>query len=290
MNIKVSSISTSCLDYYKDKPKNIDLIRIKIFIDNKEYIDGKDITPSYCSKLLKENYKIVIKTSQPSLGDLITYFKDLFKKGYKKVFIPTLSPKLSGTYNTVVQAKKILQREVKKFEIIPYDTNTISFSEGYFAIEAERLFSNGFSVEKVIKHLDWLKKNNTIFFIVNSLDRLIFSGRLNQTKGFFGRLFRIKPILQLNENCDINIISKKIQLESAFSFIIKKIKDYIEGVNKKNFLIYLLYVLYEDKIKDSFKKSLEKEFQINNILEIPVSSSILAHLGNNVIGVGIIKF
>lgn len=79
------------------------------------------------------------------------------------------------------------------------------------------------------------KKNNTIFFIVNSLDRLIFSGRLNQTKGFFGRLFRIKPILQLNENCDINIISKKIQLESAFSFIIKKIKDYIEGVNKKIF-------------------------------------------------------
>ncbi|WP_153368965.1 DegV family protein [Candidatus Phytoplasma sacchari] len=285
-NIKVCAISTSCLDYYNQKNKDIDLIRVKVFMDNKEYVDGENISSFDFYQLLKKNSKLSVRTSQPSLGELINYFKNLYEKGYKKVFIPTVSKTFSGTYNAIVQAKKMINKVI---EVIPYDTNTISFSEGYFSIIAQNLFSQGYSVEQVIQNLDFLKKNNTIFFVVNSLNQLVKSGRLTSTKGFLGRLFRIKPILQINDKGCINIIEKKMKLDSAFCFIIDKIKNYIEDLEDDNFLIYLLFTRYENKLKSKFKFMIINEFKIKNILEIPVSPSIGAHVGEDVIGVGIIR-
>ena len=279
--IKVTAISTSCLDYYHDKPKNIDLIRIKILIDNKEYIDGQDITALDFYNKLNNNSKISVKTSQPSLGDLVNYFEKISQK-YEKVFIPTLSKKLRGTYNTIIQAQKMVKEKIK---VIPYDTNTISFSEGFFALESERLFSKGNSVEEVTKYLDFFKKNNTIFFMVGCLKRLIKSGRLNKTKGFLGRLFRIKPILQLDNQGQIKIIDKKIKLDNAFYSIINNIRNYTKD---KKFLIHILFTNHDDGLKNKFQLILKKELQINDIIEIPISPSIGVHLGANVIGVGII--
>ncbi|MGI3136310.1 MAG: DegV family protein [Candidatus Phytoplasma vitis] len=280
-NIKIASTSTSCLDYSPYKNHNIDLIRIKIFVNNKEYIDGETITAKEFYNILNANNNVDVKTSQPSIGELICYFRDLIKQGYKKAFVLTISQKLSGSYNVVCQAQKQLKDEI---EIIPYNTNTVCFSEGYFALEAERLFSEGASVEKVIKHLDFLKENNTIFFIVNSLTQLIKNGRLNKTKGFLGRFFRIKPILQVNKNGEIVLIEKKISMKKAFFSISDKIKKYTKN---KKFLIHILST-GNNHIKDEFKLFLEKEFQLEQIIEVPSTPAVGAHVGNDVFGVGII--
>ncbi|WP_432729335.1 DegV family protein ['Prunus avium' virescence phytoplasma] len=104
-NIKIASTSTSCLDYSPYKNHNIDLIRIKIFINNKEYIDGETITAKEFYDILNENTNVDVKTSQPSIGELICYFRNLVKKGYKKTFVLTISQKLSGSYNVVCQAQ-----------------------------------------------------------------------------------------------------------------------------------------------------------------------------------------
>ncbi|WP_323847672.1 MAG: DegV family protein [Phytoplasma sp.] len=280
-NIKVISTSTSCLDYYPDKNISIDLIRIKIYINNKEYIDGKNIKVDEFYNMMNENNNLNIKTSQPSLGELLDYFENLAKQGYKKVFVTTISKKLSGSYNVICQAKKQLH---DKIEIIPYNTNTVCFSEGYFALEAKRLLEQGCALTEVIEHLNFLKKNNTIFFVVNSLKQLINNGRLTKTKGFFGRLLRIHPILQVNENGEIVLIGKKFTIDRSFAYIVDKIKQYTEN---KKFVIHILST-GNPRLKTKFKTCLEKELNLNNILDIPATPTIGAHVGNNVLGVGII--
>ncbi|WP_341266801.1 DegV family protein [Candidatus Phytoplasma fraxini] len=279
--IKVMSTSTSCLDYYSKTNTNIDLIRIKIYIDNKEYIDGKTIKADEFYNMMNANNKLVIKTSQPSVGELIDYFENLVQQGYKKIFITTISKKLSGSYNAICQAKKQLN---DKIEIIPYNTDTVCFSEGYFALETQRLLDEGSTLTEVIEHLDFLKKNNTIFFVVKSLTQLIKNGRLTKKKGFIGRLLRINPILQVNENGEIVLIGKKFTIDSSFTYILEKIKKYT--MNKK-FLIHIL-TTGNPHLKTKFKTFLEKELNLNNILEIPSSPAIGAHVGNDVLGVGII--
>ncbi|MBP3059441.1 DegV family EDD domain-containing protein [Texas Phoenix palm phytoplasma] len=280
MNIKVVSTSTSCLDYFTEN-HDIGLIRIKIYINNKEYTDGKNLTAYKFYDMLSKNPNLVIKTSQVSLGEVINYFEKIAKQGYKKIFVTTLSKNLSGSYNVILQSKKFLK---DKIEVIPYNTNTVCFSEGYFALEAKRLFSEGASIEKVIEHLNFLKKNNTIFFVVNSLTQLINNGRLTKTKGFLGRFFKIKPILQVNEKGQIILIEKKFTIESAFISIIEKIKNYTKN---KKFVLFILFT-GNNSLKEKLKLILCQTFNLKDVLEMPSTPAIGAHVGDNVIGVGII--
>jgi DegV family protein with EDD domain len=280
MDTKVVSTSTSCLDYYSDAGE-IDLIRIKIYIYGKEYIDGENLSAYEFYEILNKNPKFVPKTSQTSVGELVDYFKKLAQKGYKRVLVTTISSQLSGTYNSVVQAQKIVKNEI---EIIPYNTNTVGFSEGYFALEGLRLFKQGASVLEVLKHLDKIKANNTIFFVVNSLTQLIKNGRLTKTKGFLGRFFRVKPILQLNDKGQIVMVEKTFSIDKAFYYIINQIKAYTKG---RKYLLHLSFT-GNPELKKDFRAILKKELNLINILEMPSSPSLGAHVGNNVVGVGII--
>ncbi len=280
MNTKVVSTSTSCLDYYSEAGE-IDLIRIKIYIDGKEYIDGENLSAYEFYEILNKNPKFVPKTSQMSVGELVNCFKKLAQQGYKRVLVTTISAQLSGTYNGVVQAQKIVKDEI---EVIPYNTNTVGFSEGYFALEGLRLFKQGASTPEVIQHLDKIKANNTIFFVVNSLTQLIQNGRLTKTKGFLGRFFRVKPILQLNDKGQIVMVQKTFSTDKAFEYIINQIKDYTKG---RKYLLHLSFTGNPELRKD-FRVALEKELNLTDILEMPSSPSLGAHVGNNVVGVGII--
>ncbi|QTX02661.1 fatty acid-binding protein [Candidatus Phytoplasma luffae] len=280
--IKVASTSTSCLDYYPRFLKNIDLIRIKIHINNETYIDGETIKASTFYDMMEKDDNLIIKTSQPSVGELVLYFKKIAQEGYKKIFVTTISKKLSGSYNSVIQA----QKQVKDLiEVIPYDTNTVCFSEGFFALTAQRLFEANTSITNVIEQLDFFKKNNTIFFVVNSLNQLINNGRLSRSKSFIGRLFRIKPILQVNKKGEIVLISKKINIDKAFYFIVKKIKNYTKN---KKFLIHILTTGNNILLKTKLKEILKKEFNLEDVIEVPSSPAVGAHVGNNVVGVGVI--
>ncbi|CCV64806.1 DegV family protein, putative fragment [Alteracholeplasma palmae J233] len=180
MDIKVVTTSTGCLDYYS-KPHDVDTIRIKIFSDGKEYLDGDTMKAEEFYKILRANPEWVPKTSQPSVGEMVSYFESLADKGYKKAFVTTISSSLSGTINSVTQASLLVS---DKIEVTVYDTKTVCFSEGYFALEADRLFKEGKSVEEVIKYLDYMKQNNTIFFAVDSLTQLVNNGRLTGAKAF----------------------------------------------------------------------------------------------------------
>ncbi|MDO8167892.1 DegV family protein [Candidatus Phytoplasma melaleucae] len=280
MNIRVAATSTSCLDYLPEN-NDIDVIRMKIFINDQEYIDGVNLTAYEFYNILNKNPRLIPKTSQPSVGEIVTYFKKVSQQGYKKIFVTTLSKHLSGSYNSILQAKQIVKNEV---EVIVYDTKTVCFSEGYFALQAHRLFAKGASVTEVINYLDFLRQNNTIFFVVNSLTYLIQNGRLSKTQSLLGRFFRIKPILQVNEEGEIVLIEKTFNIEKAFLYIIERIRLYTKN---KEFLIHILFT-GNPVMRQKLRLILEQKLHLTNILEIPSAPSIGAHVGNNVLGVGVI--
>ncbi|AGL89939.1 DegV family protein [Candidatus Phytoplasma australiense] len=281
MKIKVATTSTSCLDYYSHN-YDIDIIRIKILIGDVEYIDGDTMKYKQFYQMFQQNPDFLPKTSQVSVGEMVVYFEKLISQGYQKVFITTLASTLSGTYNAIIQAKKIV---ADKIEVYCYDTQTVCFCEGYFALQAYQLFQKGHSLEEVIKTLDLIKGNNTIFFITEKLTQLIKNGRLSGVRSFFGRLLRIKPILQVQSTGKIALIQKTLNTNKSFLSIVNKIKDYTQGYNYQAHLLFT----GDTKLRDDFKVILEKNLGLKNLLEIPLTPVIGCHVGNNVIGVGIIR-
>ncbi|WP_349402007.1 DegV family protein [Candidatus Phytoplasma solani] len=281
MKIKVATTSTSCLDYYSHN-YDIDIIRIKILIEDVEYLDGDTMKYEQFYQMFQKNPDFLPKTSQISVGEMVVYFKKLISQGYKKVFITTLSSVLSGTYNAIIQAQKMV---ADKIEVYCYDTQTVGFCEGYFSLQAYQLFQKGYSLKEVIEILDLIKNNNTIFFMTEKLTQLIKNGRLTGTKSFFGRLLGVKSILQVQSTGKIALIKKTLSTYKAFLFIVEKMKNYTQGQNYQAHLIFSGY----PKLKDDFKKVLETKLGLKDLLEIPLTPVIGCHIGNSAVGIGIIK-
>lgn len=203
-----------------------------------------------------------------------------YKRGYKDVFLTTISQKLSGTYNSAVLAAKELK---DKMNIEVFDTKTVCYSEGMFALEADKMIKEGKSFEEVKERLTEMTKKNTIFFAVDTLQYLVKNGRLSGAAGFVGSLLKIKPILQVQETGEIVSIEKIRTTKKALTLITNKIKAYTNG---REFDAYILYT-GNPTLKEHFLKVLKEELNLENLFESPSTPVVGGHVGPDVIGIGI---
>ncbi len=276
----VIDTSTGGLDYYTEQ-HDIEILRIKIFLDGVGYADGDDLKADKFYEILRNQPELVPKTSQPSVGEVVAFFKKLHEeKGYDEFFVTTISSKLSGTYNAVSLAAQELEPELK---VRAFDTLTVCFSEGLFALEADKLLKAGKTFDEIEHTLTDMRTRNTIFFAVNSLSYLVKNGRLSGAAAFVGKLLKIKPILQVQETGHIVSIEKIRNIKTALSTIAKRVKAYVDD---RPFDAYILYT-GNPTLKTHFEKILQEELGLENLYEAPNTPVVGAHIGPDVVGVGI---
>jgi len=279
MNKIIVDTSTGGLDYYPFD-HHVKIIRIKIFINNRGYSDGSELKADEFYRLMRENPDMVPKTSQPSVGEIISFFEDLYEQGYDEIFVTTIASVLSGTHNVIMLAADALN---EKMNIRVFDTKTVCFSEGLFALEADKMLHMGKSFDEIEERLVEMRERNTIFFAVDSLTQLVLNGRLSGAQAFMGKLLKIKPILQVQESGHIVSIEKIRNIKNALASITSKVQAYANG---RAFDAYILYT-GNPKLRDFFVETLKEELGLENLYEAPSTPVVGAHIGPDVIGVGI---
>ncbi len=271
--------STGGLDYYPFE-HHVRVIRIKIFMNEQSYLDGSELKADDFYRMMREHPDMVPKTSQPAIGELIQFFESLYHEGYDEVFVTTIASVLSGTHNAIKLAAKELEDKMK---IRVFDTKTVCFSEGLFALEADKMLQMGKSLDEIEEKLSAMRKKNTIFFAVDSLTQLVLNGRLSGAQAFMGKLLKIKPILQVQESGHIVSIEKIRNIKNALSSIASKVQAYANG---RSFDAYILYT-GNPRLRDFFIETLKEELGLENLYEAPSTPVVGAHIGPDVIGVGI---
>jgi len=275
----VIDTSTGGLDYYPFH-HDVKVLRIRVVLNEQSYLDGSELKADEFYHILRENPELIPKTSQPSIGDVVEFFEALYQDGFDKFYVTTISSKLSGTNNVI----KLASEELKdKMNIHVFDTLTVCFSEGLFALDADRLLKEGKSFKEIDAYLEEKRKHNTIFFAVDSLSYLVKNGRLSNAQAFMGKLLKIKPILQVQETGHIVSIEKIRNIKNALSSIASKVSAYANG---REFSAYILYT-GNPKLKTHFIQTLKEELGLENLYEAPSTPVVGAHIGPDVIGVGI---
>jgi len=133
-----------------------------------------------------------LKTSQPSIKDVIDIIKSC---KYEKSIILTVSSKVSGTYNVVCSAKKLLEREGYHIEVI--DSKTGSVGLGILVNEAIKLKQEGLDMLEVKKCIDNLKKNIEMYTLHLDIEYLLKSGRLSLKKYIFLKVLNRLPAIKI---------------------------------------------------------------------------------------------
>ena len=127
----------------------------------------------------KRGIKSFGKTSQPSPKDFLDSFKKQLEK-FDKILCLALTSKLSGTYNSAIQAKDLLEPEQKE-RIFVVDTLNITCGEALLVLKAIDLINEGEDVEEIIKELEKLIPRVRLYGMLEEIKWLEASGRISHT-------------------------------------------------------------------------------------------------------------
>ena len=215
---------------------NIVVVPLTITIDEKDYLEGIDITPQeFFVKMSKS--KELPKTSQPSPAAFAEVFKNLSQNG--DILCLTISSGLSGTYSSACMGQDLSQVNAAIF-----DTQSGSLGHGLQLIEAAKLIEKNYSMEEIIEYLEDYRKNQNIFILLDTLENIVKGGRLSKFQGTLTKVLDIKVFLEGIEG--------KVE-----------IKDKIRG--KKRFLKKTIEIIGERK--GDFSDTVFGITHVNNITD-----------------------
>lgn len=275
----VIATSTGCLDYLDLKEENLYILRMKIIINDDTYNDFIDLDADTFYQMLIDDNKLVPSSSMPSIGEMLDMFEKLEEAGYEEAILTTISSQLSGTYQIAEMARQQYEGNLKIYTV---DTLNAATSEGFIAIEALRLIKENVSTEEIVTYLHKLRTSRKQYFMVDNLRLLVANGRLSGASGFLGSMFKIKPILIVNDEGKIvsyeKIRTQKKSLERMVELLlndIKNVKNFVITYDTSNNIEGIEYV----------KREIEKVYPGYRYYEAPITPVIGCHTGIGTVGV-----
>ena len=139
----------------------------------------------------------VTKTSQINIAEYVDYFTAFCEQG-KDIVHVTLSSGISGTFNSARNAALIVKEQFPEREIYVIDSLGASSGYGLLLDTAAAMRDQGMGAKELA---DWLEANRLKvhhWFFSTDLTSYVRGGRISKTAAFFGGVFEICPLLNMD--------------------------------------------------------------------------------------------
>lgn len=277
---KIAIVTDSTADIPKDlvEKYNIRVVPLTVSFKDRTYYDGVDLNIDTLLGMLDEGEELP-KTSQVNPARFCDEYKRLLDEGYKIISVH-LSSNLSGTYQSALIAKNMLETE----DIYVVDSRTVSFGTGMLALKAVKMIEEGKDIEEIYSTLNNLAQKSRVAFALDKLEYLKKGGRLSGAQAAIGTLLNIKPIIYINEG-RLEILDKTRGMKKALSRMIKYVQE--EGYDKNE--SFAIGTVRDFENFSEFEKMVKSELNIENPLFAEVGTVVATYSGPGVIGVWFYK-
>jgi DegV family protein with EDD domain len=192
VTVKIVTDSTADLSPEIVKELGITVVPEYILFGDKTYRDGIDISYDELYEKLIDNPKPP-STSQPTPADFTKVYRELSRETNEIISIH-LSGKLSGTYSSALQGKKLADT---KSNITVIDSDLVSMGLGMLVMSAAKSALNNVNPAKIIDEIKEEMKNIHLFATFDTLKYLALGGRIGRARALFGSILNVKPIITL---------------------------------------------------------------------------------------------
>jgi DegV family protein with EDD domain len=188
-----------------------------------------DIPSTDTRKMLThmKEYKHASSSSCPSPAD---FAQEIAKAA--NCIVVTITSGLSGTYNSAMQAMRMVMEENPDNNVHVIDSRATSGSLVLILHYVRRLIADGLSFEGIIKKADAYRDNVHLLFALASFDNLVKTGRMPKAAGMLATALNIRAVATANTQGTIEVLEKPRGQKKAIERMVARmlsIKD-IKGL------------------------------------------------------------
>ena len=194
MTVKIVTDSLSDITSDLAQELGVTVVPLTVLFGHESFLDRVTITTDEFYRRLP-NDPHWPTTTQPTPKDFADVYNKLAKET-DEILVVTLSKKLSGTYESALSAKGMVE---KKCRIEVIDSQKVAMGLGLIVISAAKAAQAGAKLDELtdLVHSAIPRSHFIVYF--DTLKYLAKGGRIGKAQGLLGPLLSIKPILTVRD-------------------------------------------------------------------------------------------
>ena len=165
----------------------LETVPLRIMVDDKEFIDIPSTDPKEMLDAMK-----TAKTTSSSCPSPEA-FAEKFRMA-DNVFAVTITGHLSGTYNSALQAKAMVQEEFPEKKIHVVDSWSAGGTLILILRKLGELIAQGLEFEEIVKEIDEYREKMRIVFTLFDYTNLVKTGRMSAIAGMVANALSIRAL------------------------------------------------------------------------------------------------
>lgn len=276
--VKIISDSTCDLSQDLIEKYNMEIVPLHILLGEKEYEDGKSITPDEIYEW-SDAHNTTPKTSAAGIEQMMEVYKPYLEAG-NEIVVFSISSDMSTTNNVMHMAAAELEAEEQVFVI---DSANLSTGVGLLVVEAAIMAQEGKSGAEIAAKMEELKPRVRASFVVDTLTYLHRGGRCSGVAALAGGMLKLHPKITVKDG-------KMVPEEKYRGKMTKVVMDYAKAMEEdikkaKTDRVFITHSGCDAQIIENVHKYLE---ELNIFDEIHVTRAggvVSSHCGPGTLGV-----
>lgn len=224
MSYRITTDSTCDMprEFYQEN--DIPVVGMAYQMEGKEYREGSDGELPIHEFYERLRAGSQSSTMQVNAFEFVEFIEPLLQAG-EDVLHLCFSSGLSGTYASALQGAQELREKYPERTLVVVDSLAASMGEGlllYYAVENRKA---GMSLAD---NAQWLEDNRLHlchWFTVDDLMHLHRGGRVSKASAIFGSLLGIKPVLHVDDEGHLILMSKSRGRQGSLEALVAKMKE-----------------------------------------------------------------
>lgn len=225
-------VSDSCNDLPADLAEyfRAELIPFSMLLENVSYVDNHSLDIAKWLAAMDAS-KHVPKSACPSPEAYAEKFREAMH-----VFSISISSKLSGSYNSALLAKEIVEQENPARRVHVFDSESASAGQIAIAIKIKECIEAKMDFDSLVEKVSAFVKEMKTFFILENLDTLIKNGRMSRIVGYVASAMSLRPIMRA-ENGEIKLHEKARGSVRAFTRLVDIIGEHCSDFSDRTLVV-----------------------------------------------------
>jgi len=232
MNYKIIVDSCGEIPKLQKESQRFETVSLTLMIGDYQVIDDDTFDQADFIRRVKD-YEGCPKSACPSPE----CYMQAMEGDYDCIFVVTLSEKLSGSYNSAMLGKSLIQEKEPNKKIHVFNSRSASIGQTQIALKVQELAEEDVPFEEIVKQGEAFLEEMDTYFVLETLDTLRKNGRLSNIQAVLANVLSIKPIMGATDEGNICKLDQARGINKALIKMAEIITQKVKNPEQKRLMI-----------------------------------------------------